>query len=213
VEYSIKVTNRGSGPANAVSITSPLPSGTAFVSASNGGRLNGNMISWPTVRIPRNNSTQLTVQVRPTNTASIRASATANDECAQPASNSAVTAVKGVSAILLEVVDNPDPIEVGQTTTYTVSVTNQGSAEDTNIRLVCTIEDSQSYISSSGATSGSHSSGTVTFAPLSSLAPKARATWTVTVKGISASDTRFKVSMKSDQLGRPVEETEATQVY
>jgi D-3-phosphoglycerate dehydrogenase len=45
------------------------------------------------------------------------------------------------------------------------------------------------------------------------LAPKAAATFTVTVKGVSPADSRFKVSMKSDQIDSPVEETESTHIY
>ena len=54
---------------------------------------------------------------------------------------------------------------------------------------------------------------TVTFAPLASLAPKAKTSWKVVVKGVKAGDTRFKVSMTSDQMTRPVEETESTNFY
>ena len=54
---------------------------------------------------------------------------------------------------------------------------------------------------------------TVTFGPIASLAPKARATMTVTVKAIKVADTRFSVEMKSDQIDRPVNETEATNFY
>jgi uncharacterized repeat protein (TIGR01451 family) len=214
VNYTVEVSNTGAGVAENVIINSPVPAGTKFVSASNGGRLtSGNVIAWPAVQIPSNNKATLTVSVRPVNTGSIRAQATAKGDCAKLASNSAVTAVEGVAAILLEVTDNPDPIEVGGSTTYTISVTNQGSAPDTNIRLECMIEDTQTYSTSSGATTGSHADGKVTFQPLAKLDAKQRATWTVTVRGAEASDTRFKVSMTSDQLGRPVEESEATKIY
>jgi uncharacterized repeat protein (TIGR01451 family) len=212
-EYTVKVTNRGSGTAQAVTISSPLPAGTSFVAASNGGVLKQNFIVWPSTSIPANNSVNLSAQVRPVNTASIQAQATAKDTCAKPASDSAMTSVKGVAAILLEVVDSPDPIEVGGSTTYSIRVTNQGSAADTNIKIVCQIEDTQSYVTSAGVTSGSHSAGNVTFQPLATLPGQKTATWTVTVRGVKASDTRFKVSMTSAQLGRPVEESEATTIY
>ena len=51
------------------------------------------------------------------------------------------------------------------------------------------------------------------FQPLATLAPKAKATWRVKVKSVGGGDVRFRVSMTSDQLGRPVEETEATNFY
>jgi hypothetical protein len=44
--------------------------------------------------------------------------------------------VVGVSALLLEKGDDPDPIEVGEETTYYVRVTNQGTTDDTNVKVV-----------------------------------------------------------------------------
>jgi hypothetical protein len=94
-----------------------------------------------------------------------------------------------------------------------ITATNQGSAPDTNIKIICTLEDSEQYVSSSGATTGIAAGNTITFAPLPSLAPKAQATWRVTVKAVKAGDVRFTTVMTTDQLTRPVQETEATNLY
>ena len=51
------------------------------------------------------------------------------------------------------------------------------------------------------------------FAPLAKPAPKAKAEWRVVVKAVKAGDVRFKVTMNTDQLTRPVEETESTNLY
>jgi hypothetical protein len=48
---------------------------------------------------------------------------------------------------------------------------------------------------------------------LASLAPKAKATWQFTVKALKAGDVRFKATLTTAELGRGVEETEATQLY
>ena len=71
------------------------------------------------------------------------------------------------------------------------------------------------YVSSTGPTEGSVSADgkTITFAPLPTLAAKAKADWKVIVKALNSGDVRFKVSMIEDCLGRPVEETEATNFY
>ena len=53
----------------------------------------------------------------------------------------------------------------------------------------------------------------VSFAPLARLAPGAKATWRVVVKAVKPGDVRFKVTMNTDQLRRPVEETESTEMY
>ena len=67
-------------------------------------------------------------------------SAMAKGTCAKEVSTSCQTKVIGISALLLEKADHPDPIEVGETTTYTVKVTNQGTADDIN-RLLGGIAD------------------------------------------------------------------------
>ncbi len=122
--------------------------------------------------------------------------------------------IKGVPAVLLEVVDDPDPIEVGGNVTYTIVVTNQGSAEGTNIAITCTIPPEEDYISSDGPTKATVEGKTVEFAPLARLDPKAKVTWKIVVKGTKTADVRFKTGMKTGQTGEvPVEETESTHIY
>jgi uncharacterized repeat protein (TIGR01451 family) len=113
----------------------------------------------------------------------------------------------------LEVVDVEDPVRVGSQTTYIISVTNQGSAAATNIRITCLLENNVQYVSSAGATSGSKDGQMVKFLPLSSLEPKARAAWRVVVSAVKPGDVRFKAVLNADQLTRPVEESEATHIY
>ena len=130
------------------------------------------------------------------------------------------TEVTGIPAILLEVIDLDDPIQVGGEETYVITITNQGSAPDTNIRVVCTLEANQQFVSASGdsgsgtrVVTGTVRGNQIVFQPLASLAPKAVATLRVVVKCTAAGDTRFKLTMNSDQLTRPVDETEATNIY
>lgn len=121
--------------------------------------------------------------------------------------------VKGVPAILLECVDDPDPIEVGGNVTYTITVTNQGTAVGTNITVQCKLPPEQEFVSANGPTNGSAEGRNVTFAPLATLAPKAAAVYKVTVKGTGVGDVRFGVELRSDQIESPVMETESTHIY
>ena len=141
------------------------------------------------------------------------ATATATAYCAEPVTDSIRTVVAGIAAPHLEVVDVEDPVEVGGTTTYVITVSNEGSAADNNIRLVCSLDDKVQYVSSAGATAGSIMGKTVSFGLLRSLEPKNKATWRVIVRGAQAGDVRFKVAMHTDQLSLPVEVTEATHIY
>src|SRR5262249_36601485 len=128
------------------------------------------------------------------------------------------TEIKGIPGILLEVVDQSDPIEIGQNETYSIMVTNQGSEDCTNVKIQATVPDQMEFVSAGGATTGQVAGQVVTFAPLPALAPAARATWTVVAKGKDTAgndtaDVRFKVIMTGDQLTSPVEETESTHIY
>jgi uncharacterized repeat protein (TIGR01451 family) len=139
--------------------------------------------------------------------------ATASSGRAEPASASCATKVFGIPAILLEVVDLEDPIEVGKEVTYDVRVFNQGTATGTNIRLACVLPASQTFFSGSGTTTVQTQDGAVTMAVLPELAPKAAASWRIAVKAAQAGDARFKVELSSDQFQRPIVEEESTQQY
>ncbi len=138
--------------------------------------------------------------------------ATATAKCTRD-SDEATVVVEGIPAILLETIDLADPIEVGANETYVITVTNQGSADGTNIRVTATLPAEQEYVSSEGPTRATAEGRAVTFAPLARLAPKADAVYRVTVRGVKAGDVRFKVELTSDQMSSPAMETESTHIY
>lgn len=213
ITYTVKVTNTGDGVAAGAKLVDQLPAGTTFVSATAGGKESGGAVTWNLGNMQPKQSATVSVTVKPAKAGTYTDTATASAVCAKEVSDKVTTQVEGIPAILLEVVDVEDPIQVGDTETYVITVTNQGTATDTNIKIVCTLENQMQYVSSSGSTRGTAAGNTVTFAPLDALAPKAEATWKVKIKAVKAGDVRFKVSMTSNQIGRPVEETEATNFY
>jgi uncharacterized repeat protein (TIGR01451 family) len=121
--------------------------------------------------------------------------------------------VNGIASCRLEATDLEDPIEVGSQTTYVVTVTNQGSAADTNVRITCTLDDKVQYTTSAGSTPGTLMGKTLTFSAVRTLDPKAKVSWRIVVKGIQPGDARFKVTMNSDKLTVPMEYTEVTHIY
>ncbi len=214
IAYEIKVTNSGDGVARDTVIRDTIAAGSQFVSASDGGTLQGGQVAWRVGNLAAGASKTVTVTVAAVRPGELCNTATASAYCADNVTAQACTNVQGVPAILLEVVDSPDPIQVGETTTYTITATNQGFALDNNVRIICTIPGAQEYVSSAGATTGTLRGNTLTFAPLARLEAKQRATWTVTVRASEVASVRFGVSMNSDNLvGEPVAETEATNQY
>jgi uncharacterized repeat protein (TIGR01451 family) len=213
VTFEITVSNKGDAAAAGTIIEDPIPAGATFVSATDGGALVGNTVQWNVGSLATGASKTVSVTMNVPSIGTIRNVATAKATCANPVSAEAGTEFAGIPAILLEVVDSPDPVEVGGTTTYTITATNQGSLADTNIKIVATLEEQAAYVSSAGATAGTASGKTITFAPLASLAPGAKATWTLVVRATDEGSVRFGVTMNTDQLTRPVQETEATNFY
>lgn len=211
-EYQITVQNTGDGPAQNTTLVDTPPSGMEFVSASDGGSVTQGRIRWDlgTLQPGASKTVRVTMTARSKGQQVNRV--TAEAKCAT-AEAQFTTEVTGIAAILLECVDQADPIEVGANEVYVITVTNQGSADDTNIVITCTLPAEQEFVSAQAPTAETVQGKTVSFAPLPSLAPKAQAVYRVTVRGTGTGDVRFGVQLTSDQTTTPVNETESTHIY
>jgi len=211
--YEITVTNRGDGVARDTLLEDMLPAGVTGVEASAGADITGAKLMWQLGTIPAGTAKTVRVSYKPSNTGVLTSTATASAYCTEPVATTVNTSVIGIPAVRLDVVDLEDPVEVGGVVTYVLTVINEGSAPDRNIRLVCHLEENLTYISSSGPTQASNMGRTLNFGPLPSLTPGEKATWRVKTRASQAGGVRFRVTMSSDQLTRPVEHTEATFLY
>ena len=86
------------------------------------------------------------------NAGSLKFTGSVQGTCAAAATTSCTTVIVGIPAILLEKADDPDPVAIGDTTTYTVKVTNQGTADDSNVQVVVTIAPELVPVSTSAGT-------------------------------------------------------------
>jgi uncharacterized repeat protein (TIGR01451 family) len=213
LSYEIMVMNKGDGPAYDTTLVDVIPSGVSAVEASAGADISGGKLSWQLGTVPANSSKTVKVSYKPNATGVLMSTATVSAHCAKTITAEAKTAVVGIPALRLDVVDLEDPIELGSTVTYLITVTNEGSASDNNIRIICHLEENLQYVSSSGASQATLMGRTLSFLPLRSVAPNETATWRIVSKAIRPGGVRFKVTLSSDALARPVEETEATFLY
>lgn len=207
-DYTIVVSNTGDTTLNNVVVSDTAPAATTIVAAP-GAQTSGNKATWTIASLaPGQKQTfnlKLTSKTAGNHCNAVTATAGNLSDSAQ-----ACTLWRGIAAVLLEVVDDPDPIQVGENTTYTIKITNQGFADIHGVKMVATFEDKITPVSSAqGTVSGQN----VNFPVVSTLAPKQVVTYTITVKGAKTGDSRNKFVLTCDELVSPVEETESTTVY
>ncbi len=207
--YNIVVSNTGDTDLQNVVVTDKAPAETKIVSAE-GASVSGNTAAWTLASLAKGAKQSLGI---------VLTSGTAGEHCnvvgvksaeGLTADAQACTLWKGVPAILLETRDDPDPVSIGDTVTYTIRVTNQGTANDTNIKVVAHFAKEVDPIS---ASNGVVDGKTVTFTTVPVLGPKQVVTYTITAKGVAAGDHRLKVDLTSDMLTEPVTHEESTHVY
>ncbi len=211
--YDITVSNTGDAKASSLVLEEALPRGAKFVSASDGGRAEAGRVVWNLSDLAPGASRTVRVTMNTESIGDLEVTTRAKAYCAADADASAKANVIGVPAVLLELIDVNDPVVIGNEEIFTITVTNQGTATDINVRIVASLENSMEFVAAQGATAPVATGQRIEFAPLPRLEPGAKATWTVRAKGVSPADHRFTVVMTSDLRQRPVMATEATTVY
>lgn len=211
--FGYTLSNTGNGDAASTTASATIPAGTTLVRSSEGGTRQGNRVVWNMGNMAPGAERNFSITVKADNAGEYTSSATANANCAESVSDSCTSGVKGIPAVLLEVVDITDPVEVGGQTTYVITVTNQGSAKDTNVRIVANLPAEQAYVGSTGTTAATVAGQRISFSPVPTLEVGGVASWRITVRADGSGDVRFRLEMTSDNLTSPVIETEATNLY
>jgi uncharacterized repeat protein (TIGR01451 family) len=215
--YSFKATNSGSAPASNVTVTDQVPAGFKFQAASAGGRYDfaTRTVSWFLGDLPPGQSRDVTLDLVAVNPGEHKQVASALAGRGLKADTEIVTRVEGLSALLMELVDLDDPVEVGAETAYEIRVTNTGSKTETNLQLICTVPDRMEFRGARGPAGCQHhvEGKDVVFEPLPKLAPRADAIYRVNVRGLGPGDLRFRARIKADGLTVPVLKEESTKVY
>ncbi|MFO0837440.1 MAG: hypothetical protein U1D55_02865 [Phycisphaerae bacterium] len=214
VKFDIVVANTGDGIARDTMLVDQLPSGLTFTEASDNGRFSGGTVTWALGNLSPGERRAVSVSATAREAGNFKNTAVARAYCAEAGAESQMSA-KGIPAILLEVIDVDDPVEVGKTTTYEINVLNQGSADGTNIVISCELPAEEEFVTADGPTKGTASIRKCVFDPLPRLAPRASVKYRIQVRGVKEGDARFKVTMSSAELDRDklVEETESTRIY
>jgi uncharacterized repeat protein (TIGR01451 family) len=213
--YTMLVSNPGTAPAKEVELVTHLPKGLKFVEANNAGQYDPqtNSVHWLLDELPPQETGQVTLTTLPVEAGEQMLRLEGTAQRGLSARQEEAIQVEGVAAILFQVVDAADPIEVGGETTYEIRVVNQGSKAATNIQLRAELPAELKAVEAQGPTRYELQGQLVEFEPLARLAPKADTTYRLRVQGLAAGDLRVQVQLKTDEMQTPVTKEESTHVY
>jgi uncharacterized repeat protein (TIGR01451 family) len=212
--YRITATNPGTGPLTNLVITDLLPAGTTFVSAGNGGRLEGNQVRWTVNTLAPGASHTVEVMLRAQEAGRLCNKATASADRGLSAESEACTEFIGASALLLEVGDDGfDPIEVNGEGCYVITVRNTGSMPVSNVQITTHLPEQLVFSQAKGPANHQQEGQRVTFNKIG-LQPGSEAVYEVRARATREGDIRFRVELTADQLDSGmVREDESTTIY
>jgi uncharacterized repeat protein (TIGR01451 family) len=207
-DYEIVVTNPGDTTLRNVVLSDWTSTETSIVAAP-GAILTGNKASWHIPELKPGAKHSVTIKLTSKVAGNYCNNVTASSGDLRDSAK-ACTLWKGMAALSLELADDPDPIQVGESTTFTIKVVNQGSADLHNLKVLARFAD---QITPFSAGQGSISGKLVSFPTVASLGAKQTLTYRISVKGGSTGDSRNKVTLTCEELKTPLEEEESTTIY
>jgi uncharacterized repeat protein (TIGR01451 family) len=213
-DFTLEVSNPGTGFSDNVRVFDPIPPGLEFVEAGDGGAYDSatRTVTWLLGTMAPGEHRSLKLKLVGKAPGDYVNRATAQADRGLEAASTATLRVDGVPALLMEVVDLDDPVEVGAEATYEIRVFNQGSNPCTGLTILATVPAGMKPESGTGPAPYRVQGQQLIFEP-AKLAPRADALYRVRVKCLKAGEWRFKVQMSCDQLTLPVCEEESTRGY
>jgi uncharacterized repeat protein (TIGR01451 family) len=212
--YAVRVENPGTAPARDIQLVTKLPKGLKFVRANNMGEYDANThaVYWSLAELPEGEHGSVELVAIPIETGPQtlevegRAQQGLSDQTKHP------ILVEGLAAIMFEVRDLEDPIEVGRETGYEIRIVNQGTKAATNVQVAIALPQGMQVISAEGETQHSTQPGGLVFAPIRQLAPKADTVFRLKVQCQRPGDQRVTVEVKTDDM-QPIRREESTRVF
>jgi len=210
--YNIEVANTGDTSLTGVMLTDTASPETPIATAE-GASVNGSTASWAVGTLAPGEKKQYALKIvskvpgKFVDMASVT-SAEGPKDSAQEA-----TTWKGVTGVTLEYNDDTDPIQVNETSKFTIRVTNQGSAIDvSDLTITATLPAELELVPNTVSDGGTVADKNITWS-VSRITPKTSVVRTYIVKAVKAGDARSAVSINSGALMKPMDQHESTTVY
>jgi uncharacterized repeat protein (TIGR01451 family)/gliding motility-associated-like protein len=169
ITYTITVSNLGTANATNVTVTDVLPTGTTFVSASNGGVHSNGTVTWTIASLPIGEQEDLSLVVTAATTLtdgtqlSNIASAVSNQDPTNIVSSPPSIVTVEVIAPVLGITKLPGAYtaNAGENITYTITINNTGNAPANNLVVTDPLPANTGFVSADNG--GTIASGLVTW--------------------------------------------------
>jgi len=211
--YNVEVSNTGDTRLTGVVVTDTAAPETVIATAE-GATVDGKTATWNVGELQPGEKKMFIVKVlsktpgKFTDTASVMTAEGPRDSAQDS------TTWRGVSGVLLEMADETDPIQVGETTKYTIRVTNQGTTTAlSQVKISAQIAPELELVPGTLSDEGVADGRVITWPILPTVDPKVTVTRTYIVKGVKAGDARSSVSITTMTRPEPIVQNESTTVY
>jgi uncharacterized repeat protein (TIGR01451 family) len=213
--YTVSISNPGTAAAQEVELVTYLPRGLDFVEANNAGQYNPqtHSVHWLLEELPARERGAVTVTTMPIEAGEQPLKIASTARRGLTAEKQEPILIEGLAAILFQVADVADPIEVGGETVYEVRIVNQGSKAASNVQVLALLPPELKIIGAEGPTRHEVVGQQVRFQELPQLAPKADTTYRIRAQGLAPGDMRVRVQVMTDENRTPITKEEATRVF
>ncbi len=212
--YTLAISNPGTAPAKDVNLVAYLPPGLDFVEANNAGQYDARTrtVHWLLEELPAREMGKVTLTTLPTEQGDLPLKVSSTAERGLAVEKNEMIRVEGIAALVFQVVDLADPIDVGGETTYEIRVANQGSKPAENVQIVATLPQEMKPLGAEGPSRHDINGQQVIFQPLARLAEKSETVYIIRAQASRQGDVKISVQLKSSDLTTPVVKEEATRV-
>ncbi len=213
-DYAIQVKNSGDVVLNGVTVTDQIPEGMSFVSASPEGVVSGKTVTWNIGTMNPGESRQYKISLRCDQKGTWSNTATITSKEGAKATAEAKTLVVAVAGVTISSTDSIDPIAVGESTSYIVTVRNQGKIDVHNLVIEDVLPPQTNFISAKGpSTYKLMGSNRVTFDPVPLLTTGQTLTYEITVNATTKGSVINRATMTYTEFGEPVAVEEGTTIF
>lgn len=215
--YRLVLKNSGTASAKNVEMTVTLPPGWTFNRANNFGAFlkESRRVMWKLEELGATETATAEVVVTPVEIGAFSMNYNASAEICPAINGQKNVSVEGIAALMFQVVDSNDPIQVGEETTYTVEVMNQGSKQAENVQVAVDIPAGLQVVTcdENARTANAADGKQLLFNAIPTLGPKATKTYRFTLRGVASGDQRVAVKLSSREFQTPIVKEESTRVF